>query len=421
MNVRESAPRRSALLEDPTNPESARLRSTTFETVREIVSALGAEDPASQPRADLAGGSAGLALLFCYGAQTWDDGRLADLAVRHLDRALETLATTAMTTSLYAGSPGVAFVLEHLTDRIIAREAPDPLHAIDEFLLAQLDGGAWTADYDLVSGLVGIGTYALERPRDTLSTRVAERILDHLEAMAERDEHGARWHTSRELLPPHEQAAHPSGWHNLGLAHGVPGVIALLARFQEQGIGASRARTLLEEAIAWLGAQRTPCETGFGAIAGDSKRTREAWCYGSPGIACALLAAARSTGDPEHEALGEAVATLARLRPRAESGVVDAGLCHGSAGLLHLHTRMHRHTGSSAHREAALHWLEWTLASRCPGEGIAGFRMLLFDGESEHVWRSDPGFLTGVAGVGLALLAAAGGIEPEWERALLVS
>ena len=35
-------------------------------------------------------------------------------------------------------------------------------------------------------------------------------------------------------------------------------------------------------------------------------------------------------------------------------------------------------------------------------------------------WRPDPGFLTGSAGVALALLAATTAVRPEWDRVLLV-
>jgi lantibiotic biosynthesis protein len=34
-------------------------------------------------------------------------------------------------------------------------------------------------------------------------------------------------------------------------------------------------------------------------------------------------------------------------------------------------------------------------------------------------WTGDPGFLTGAAGIGLALLAAVSPVEPEWDRLLL--
>jgi hypothetical protein len=36
-------------------------------------------------------------------------------------------------------------------------------------------------------------------------------------------------------------------------------------------------------------------------------------------------------------------------------------------------------------------------------------------------WSDETGFLTGAAGIGLALLAALTPVEPEWDRVLLLS
>ena len=43
------------------------------------------------------------------------------------------------------------------------------------------------------------------------------------------------------------------------------------------------------------------------------------------------------------------------------------------------------------------------------------------DSAGHPAWRPDPGFLEGVAGVGLALLGAVSDVEPAWDRVLLTS
>jgi hypothetical protein len=58
---------------------------------------------------------------------------------------------------------------------------------------------------------------------------------------------------------------------------------------------------------------------------------------------------------------------------------------------------------------------------RRPGKGVAGFSSLTVDEDGSERWLSEPGLLTGAAGVGLALLAAVGKVEPRWDRVLLVS
>jgi len=58
---------------------------------------------------------------------------------------------------------------------------------------------------------------------------------------------------------------------------------------------------------------------------------------------------------------------------------------------------------------------------RRPVGGIAGFEAWLPGPGMQLGWRTDPGFMTGAAGVGLALLAGLTFIEPEWDRLLLVA
>ena len=58
---------------------------------------------------------------------------------------------------------------------------------------------------------------------------------------------------------------------------------------------------------------------------------------------------------------------------------------------------------------------------RAEGEGIAGFRAWEVNPSGGASWRTDPGFLEGAAGIGLALLGALSTVEPAWDRMLLVS
>lgn len=75
----------------------------------------------------------------------------------------------------------------------------------------------------------------------------------------------------------------------------------------------------------------------------------------------------------------------------------------------------------AAGARASRRWFARTLAMRTPGAGFAGFRALDPDRQHRLGWRSPPGFLTGGAGVALALVAASTATEPAWDRALLLS
>ena len=226
-----------------------------------------------------------------------------------------------------------------------------------------------------------------------------------------------------------DRPTYPSGYFNLGVAHGVPGVIGLLGGMCAAGVAAAPARRLLDGAVAWLLAQKLGPDAAscFAYNVGPGSTlapTRLAWCYGDLGIAATLFATAEAVGAAEwrEEALKIGLAAAARAaQPPEVTGTKDYGLCHGAAGIGHLFNRLYQGSGDPRFREAAQVWFERALAAAKPGTGIGGYLALL-SGENEQLeWRPDPGFLTGVAGIGLALLAAISPVEPAWDRVLLAS
>jgi hypothetical protein len=69
-------------------------------------------------------------------------------------------------------------------------------------------------------------------------------IVNILEASAELTPRGARWLTSPEFMPELERELNSEGFFNLGVAHGVPGVLFLLAEVAAVGISSERASRL---------------------------------------------------------------------------------------------------------------------------------------------------------------------------------
>lgn len=363
--------------------------------------------------ASLADGDAGLALFWAYHEQARPGQGGAGLALRHLERAYDRLAGEVQLPGLFTGFTGVAWVVEHLRepgDDPAGDPADDPNIEVDELLQGRLERGPWTGDYDLVTGLAGLGAYALERLPGAAAERCLAGVVARLAECAEPQETGLAWPTPERRLAETGPASYPNGRFNLGVAHGVPGVIPVLARAAAAGIDA--ARPLLEGAVDWLLADGS----GF-----DLRPARSAWCYGDPGIAAALLTAARAADEPAWEARALALARAAAARPPAQTGVRDACLCHGAAGLGHLFNRLHQATGDPVLGAAARAWLERALEAGEPGPGatgIGGFRTWGPGPDGEMGWRAEPGLMTGAAGIGLVLLAAVSGIEPAWDRLL---
>src|SRR5262249_913354 len=151
--------------------------------------------------------------------------------------------------------------------------------------------------------------------RSGRATRCLERVIEHLAATAERKPEGATWWTPPERMSLHGRKKMPDGAYDVGLAQGVPGVVALLARAcaapsrpaSAPGAGLGQAGPLLDEAVRWVLAQEAPDGPPEGfpyAIRPNRPQrnwTRSSWAYGDPGVAAALLGAARCVGQPAWE------------------------------------------------------------------------------------------------------------------------
>ena len=364
---------------------------------RVVVEAEAAVMAAHPTEFSLAWGTAGLALAreACERSGRTEPGGAAAMAAQ----ALTVAATSSNAAGVFEGLTGTAWTLTHVAGSAFDAGA-DPCNAVDEALLDLVSGGGSDDCYDLIEGLVGIGVYALERLPNAAA--LLDAVIERVAALAVEAPHGLTWHTSPEQLPEHQQAEAPTGYFNLGVAHGVPGVVGLLAAACTVRPTDRTAAELLTGAVSWVLAQRRddgrfPPWTGPGT---SGRPSRDTWCYGGIGVAAVVGNAGRALGREDWCAAATDIVLRAVGRGDDESGIRDAGLCHGAAGLLHVCNRLWQQTDDPRLADGARRWLRRTL-DLMPA-------------------LSGPGFLEGRAGVLLALLAVLG-VDPAWDRVLLLS
>ncbi len=374
----------------------------------------------------LAGGNAGHALFYTYLAEATGKEEHAERAEKYLDEAVEALASEPMGASLHGGFSGIAWVAEHLQGRLYESDEGEDANEEIDSALADLLEHPWTETYDLIGGLVGFGVYALERGDRPSARRVLERTVDRFADLAERRDGGhVTWFTPPEQLPDHQRETSPNGYYNLGVAHGVPGAIPVLAAAAAAGI--EKARPLAEGAISWLLSSQLPagCGSRFGYTVSPgveyNSPSRLAWCYGDLGLAAALLAAARALGRKDWEEEALSIARDCTGHPDESAGARDAGLCHGGVGIAHIYNRLYQASGDETLRNAAVHWYDKSLDLREPGKGIGGYQSFFGGFKGGPEWLASKGFLEGAAGIGLGLLAGVSSVEPAWDRVLCIS
>ncbi|MFF4187597.1 lanthionine synthetase C family protein [Streptomyces sp. NPDC001691] len=392
----------------------------------------------------LADGHAGVGLLFA--ALAHDEPEYAKAAHAHLTAAVTGVRRPARE-GLYAGLPAVAFAARTAITR------PGEYAA----LLAQLDtqaallarrlveedaprvaagtAGARMSGYDVVAGLSGLGRLLLAAGPEHRST--TELLLAHLVALTRpvtvpdgRLVPG--WWTGDPILIS-EPDGLPGGHFNVGLAHGIPGPLALLSLAHRAGVRVPGQEQAIRTIAEWLLARRSPDGTGWPnvvpllaeveAASGtrpDLAEARTGWCYGTPGVARALQLAALALKEPEWNR--QAVAAVAAVcdRPGGAAAFGDPTLCHGLAGFTTIVTLMSREPGGA---ELIVHIPKLSQLLASAAELAHPFLWPASSTASAAVVHR-PGFLDGAAGAALALDFAT---NPEaqlgelpWQAALLL-
>ena len=376
-----------------------------------------------QSKAQLGEGAAGIAVYFAYMEAAGLFAGARDFSSRYLNIAVEALSSQPMNPSLYSGFTGVAWAVQHIAS--VLGEPAEDLSEIDLAVQTYVSNTPWKQDYDLIIGLVGLAVYCLERPDSSAARHALELIVDRLHEIAELSGDEARWFTRSEQLIEAQRELYPEGYYNLGLAHGIPGIIAILGKIYAAGVARQRAGDLLERAVRWFLQQRRPagsrsCFSTFYVPQNPPDDSRLAWCYGDAGIAATLFLAARCTGLKPWESAALDIIHHSAGRDVKDAGVRDICFCHGSVGLAHIFNRFYQATRDQAFAERARYWIDESLKFRKPGSGAAGYSVYSADKGSEISWKARFGLIEGIAGTGLTYLSAIQPVMPNWDRIFLV-
>jgi hypothetical protein len=360
----------------------------------------------------------GFALFYAYLDRLLPRAAHRRRALGFLEKAIACVPAMSHKPFFSHGFSGTAWAVEHLGGWIMPRD-PSDNDDVDAALLHLVDEAPGLA-YGLQYGLVGFGVYAVERLPHPAGRRLLERIVARLarEAIPARGGLSWRslpfWHVRPGAERMDEEVVLP------GVMGGVAGVVGLMGAAVRHRIAGRTARRLLEGALTWLWSVR---EGGL-----FPARVQLSWSTGSLGIAAVSLAAARAAGLARWEARALALARRLARAEGAEGRVRDATLGNGAAGAAHMFHRIHRASGEAEFAEAARRWTGRLLARRRPGTGMAGYRVHIgawerrFLGRPDHPvgWIGLPGLINGVAGIGLVLLSEVHGLDPAWDRALLI-
>ncbi|HEV7974424.1 lanthionine synthetase C family protein [Amycolatopsis sp.] len=263
--------------------------------------------------------------------------------------------------------------------------------------------------YDTVTGLTGLGRYLLAAGREDELRAVLTALvsLAHPHSVQGREVPGW-WVASGPSGEPEE--AFPHGHFGVGLAHGVAGPLALLSLATHRGIIVADQHLTIE-AMAWWLAGLGPRWPRHVAFDGTASPALAGWCDGTPGVARALQLAGFALAERAWTDLAVNSMRALLARPRHERRFIDASLCHGAAGLLHITGQMAADSDDP------------TLLAHLPI--LAADVLTHFDDGAPFGFRyhgqDRAGLLEGAAGTALALAHFAAPGTVPWDAALLLA
>lgn len=374
----------------------------------------------------LLGGYTGIALFYAYYYQLTGREEHLDNVHYIIDKCLQALSEEPMNGSHCSGIAGVAWCIKHLVAMgfIEADDTEDIFTDIDplvaEFMTAEL---AEERNDFLHHGL-GTALYFLERLPAPIAAAQLENLVTRLEESAITLPGGIAW---KDHFSSKSQQHPDENLFNLGLAHGVPAIISVLARCYEKGIAKERTRRLINSSVQWLlrtrntGTANThsrfPTIVNAANEAMGDAHSRLGWCYGDLGIAAMLQGVGKRLDNRVYqEEARQLFNHITNYRNLKNGAVHDGCLCHGSAGIAHILQQAGLSTADPALLNASRKWWQHTLEMNTWDDGPAGYK---FYHHPDYI--SSHNVLEGIAGIGLSLISFVdNNIKPAWGECMLI-
>lgn len=383
----------------------------TAQNIRKKIEEIGRQSHQSLANPSLLTGKAGRLIMYAYLHKTW--ARAEDmLRFEEIYESIEAdIESKVLAPYLANGVAGIGWALQHL-DLLGAEEEETHeafLEEIDQYLWQALElyeEQATPGDFDLLYGYLGYGVYFLERNHAPMQEAALEKIVALIEYHAEEKADGLFWYSNREGQDPALKVV------NLGMAHGVSGVISFLARVHQLGLWPERTRSLLQKSFDYLqqynrwGPTRLtyfPSEiVEFTPEAKNNSESGLGWCHGDLGISLGIFRLGKALAAPAIIEQSVAMMEQVSLRAYQQAGLQESGICHGTISVAHIFNRFYQQTGKEVFKKTALRYVEYLLS------------------EEIKMDPTDASFLNGTSGVALALLSFVEPVMPAWDRMLMM-
>lgn len=281
-------------------------------------------------------------------------------------------------------------------------------------------------DYDAISGISGVLNYCMLF-KDEMNKEI-NLILEYIiELCEDKDIMGIKlpgWYIkTEEQLTEKEKSTLTDGCFNLGLSHGVPSLLVNLCNAEKLNIRVKGQYEMIEKISKFLFNYGIDEKEGYGwdytISLNDYKKGirnseigRDAWCYGTPGVAYSLFLAGETLNNKEY--MNYAIESM-KIAGRRLKGAMSPTFCHGYSGIAYISNKFYKLTNIDEFKDIALELSDKILSLHDKENTFNFVDIVSENGETRYC--DSIGILEGAVGIILTLLSIENGRKTPWDTA----
>ncbi|WP_046758499.1 lanthionine synthetase C family protein [Kordia jejudonensis] len=363
------------------------------------------------------GGLPGIIIFYFQLHQVTKDEQQYDIAVQYLEILYNQLETKMPNSYLYSqGLAGIGWFLNYI-QRFITLDNDFDTPEFDTVFFKIATNELKRRNYEFLNGFSGILLYLLNK--ESTADSLLSSFVDAAHTEIFQLENPISFFE-------HTDVRHKFPSINLGVSHGIYGFIAVLNKLYAKGINCTKCEAIMRLVINFTFLHQKdftthgtffPNRIGNGIT--ESTFNRLAWCYGDLGILTVLLNTSIVLKDLKlEENILKLLINTTHRKDLQTTMMNDFWICHGTSGAAYIFQRLYKKTQIPDFKFASNYWYLKTLEQLDLGssEITQNYTQI-----GSYARKDLTGFLSGYAGLGLALLSALQTDGMDWDEMILMS
>ena len=372
-------------------------------------------------------GASGISLFHFYYAKLLNDNEISDTGVDKITKVIQTINDGYSYPTFCSGIAGAGWVIEFLKNEdFIDIDTDVLLSELDTYLCNSMEIDIEKENYDFLHGALGYAVYFFKRYENTNSPELKKKykkyllmFISNLTDIAQRNETNMLWweSTKNEI--------------NISMSHGMSSIINFLSRLHKYEDFTTLVKPLIDGAVTYILSCKNDKYNTLSLFPNKifknktlDRNSRLAWCYGDLGIGTTLWQVGKLLDNEAYrkEAI-DIVKYTAKRKTYKQTFIKDAGICHGSIGVMNMYSYMYSETKETLFKEALDFWMDKTIEMAFHVDGYAGYKQFVEDmreGEKGS-WKNQTNLLEGIAGIGLSIISYVAEFDVKWNECLMIS